>query len=200
MLGSNASLDNSKSPTRHGKPNIHHPNSPALPKKRSSDLLYTSNLSGVPSEQDRATSISSSRQASYTKSCSKAINHVLSSSTCNNGFNGDYSISAKNIKAVATASQALSSNGGITSISVEETGHKQSYTVLIGNSVRPVNTKLYASLPLQNKFMVKQQEQNVYGSTIVRLVLKSSHERLVLSMNILCHYDIKLLFVSGFME
>ena len=202
MLGSNTSLDNSKSLTRHGKPNTHHPNSPALHKKRSSDLLYTSNLSGVPSEQDRATSISSSRQASYTKSCSKAINHVLSSSTCNNGFNGDYSISAKNIKAVATASQALSSNAGITSIPVEETetGHKQSYTVLIGNSVRPVNAKLYASLPLQNKFMVKQQEQNVYGSTVVRLVLKSSHERLVLSMNILCHYDIKLLFVSGFIE
>ena len=199
MLSSNASLGNSPSPMRNSKPNAHHSNSPALHKKRSSDLLFTSSLNGVSSEQDRATSISSSMQLSYTKSCSKASNNVLSNSTYNDSIGVDHGISAKHIKAAATASQALSSNAGITSIPVEETetGHKQSYTVLIGNSVRPVNAKLYASLPLRNKFMVKQQEQNVYGSTIVRLVLKSSHERLVLSVN-MCLYDTELLIVSGF--
>ena len=184
MLGSNASLP---SATRHGhgRPIAHHSNSPPLYKKQSSHLLVTSNLSGVPSEQDRDHSaISTSKQASCTKPRSKASNDVLSNSTYNDGIGIHHGTSAKNIKAAATASQALGSNAGITSIPVEETegGHKQSYIVLVGNSVRPVNTKLYASLPLRNKFLVKQQERNVYGSTIVKLVLKSSHERLAVKI------------------
>ena len=199
MLGSNVSLP---STTRHGhgKPIAHHSNSLLLHKQQSSHLLVTSILSGVPSEQDRDHSaISTSRQASYTKPRSKANNDVLSNSTYNDSIGFYHGTSAKNIKAAATASQALSTNASITSIPVEETegGHKQSYAVLVGNSVRPVNTKLYASLPLRNKFLVKQQERNVYGSTIVKLVLKSSHERLAVKIHFVSFYDINLLIVSA---
>ena len=54
---------------------------------------------------------------------------------------------------------------------------KLTYAVLVGNTVRTCNTKLYASLPLQNKYMVKQRVQDSSGATRIRLVLKSSHER-----------------------
>ena len=70
---------------------------------------------------------------------------------------------------------------GVTTVAVEETqgGLRQSYVVSVGSSVRTVNTKLYSSLPERNKFMVKQREQNLFGVTKVKLVLKSSNERLV---------------------
>ena len=54
---------------------------------------------------------------------------------------------------------------------------KLTYAVLVGNTVRTCNTKLYASLPLQNKYMVKQRVQDSSGATKIRLVLKSSYER-----------------------
>ena len=54
---------------------------------------------------------------------------------------------------------------------------KPSYVVLVGDRVRTCNTKLYASLPLQNKYMVKQRVQDSTGATRIKLVLKSSHER-----------------------
>ena len=54
---------------------------------------------------------------------------------------------------------------------------KPSYVVLIGNTVRRCNTKLYASLPVQNKYMVKERLQDLCGITRVKLVLKASHER-----------------------
>ena len=56
---------------------------------------------------------------------------------------------------------------------------KLTYAVLVGNTVRTCNTKLYASLPLQNKYMVKQRVQDSSGATRIRLVLKSSHERFI---------------------
>ena len=55
--------------------------------------------------------------------------------------------------------------------------NKPSYVVLVGDTVRRCNTKLYASLPLQNKFMVKQRVQDSTGATRIKLVLKSGHER-----------------------
>ena len=61
---------------------------------------------------------------------------------------------------------------------------KLSYAVLVGNTVRTCNTKLYASLPLQNKYMVKQRVQDTSGATRIKLILKSSHihERLTIYM------------------
>ena len=55
---------------------------------------------------------------------------------------------------------------------------KPSYVVLVGDRVRTCNTKLYASLPLRNKYMVKQRVQDSTGATRIKLVLKSSNERL----------------------
>lgn len=50
---------------------------------------------------------------------------------------------------------------------------KESYAVLIGNSVRICNTKLYASLPLCNKYMVKDRVKDASGITRVKLSLKT---------------------------
>ena len=58
---------------------------------------------------------------------------------------------------------------------------KMCYAVLIGSTVRVCNTKLYASLPQQNKYMVKEQMKDQYGATRVKLVLKSSNERYMLN-------------------
>ena len=54
---------------------------------------------------------------------------------------------------------------------------KPTYVVLVGDTVRKCNTKLYSSLPLRNKFMVKQRVQDSTGATRIKLVLKSGHER-----------------------
>ncbi|XP_065897065.1 serine/threonine-protein kinase pakF-like isoform X3 [Dysidea avara] len=51
--------------------------------------------------------------------------------------------------------------------------NKATYIVLIGDSVKPVNTKLYASLPVRDKYMVKER---IPGTNKVKLVLKSSDE------------------------
>ena len=59
---------------------------------------------------------------------------------------------------------------------------KPSYVVLVGDTVRRCNTKLCASLPLQNKFMVKQRVQDSTGATRIKLVLKSSHERYTIKL------------------
>ena len=56
---------------------------------------------------------------------------------------------------------------------------KLSYVVLVGNTVRTCNTKLYASLPLQSKYMVKQRVQNSSGVTKIQLVVKSTYERYI---------------------
>ena len=56
---------------------------------------------------------------------------------------------------------------------------KPLYVVLVGDRVRKCNTKLYASLPLQNKYMVKQRVQDSTGATRIKLILKSNHERYV---------------------
>ena len=54
---------------------------------------------------------------------------------------------------------------------------KSSYPVLVGNTVRTYNTKVYASLPQQNKYMVKQRVRDASGNTKAKLVLQSSNER-----------------------
>ena len=50
---------------------------------------------------------------------------------------------------------------------------KATYIVLIGDNVKVVNTKLYASLPVRDKYMVKER---IPGTNKVKLVLKSSDE------------------------
>ena len=55
-----------------------------------------------------------------------------------------------------------------------------SYAVSVGNTVRTYNTKLYASLPQQNKYMVKQRVQDPSRATKIKLVLQSSNERLLI--------------------
>ena len=55
---------------------------------------------------------------------------------------------------------------------------KLSYIVSVGNTVKTYNTKIFASLPQQNKYMVKQRVRDTSGATRIKLVLKSSHERL----------------------
>ena len=183
MLASDASSGNSPSSTQPSKATTRHSDNPALQKKPSSNLLVTNDFSGVHSVQDKVPSISTSKQPSYTKSYSKTKNGVSLNSDCDS-IDDDHVKSAKSITAAAattTTSQAFCGGTSITPFGIEETkiGYKQSYVVLIGKSVRTVNTKLYASLPVQNRFMVKQREQNLFGRTIVKLVLKSSHERLV---------------------
>ncbi len=170
---------------RPSKATTHHSNSPGFQKKPSSNLLVTSDFSGVHSEQDKVTSICSSKQLPYTNAYSKTNNSVSSNSICIVSIDNDNVESTRRIKG-ATANQPLCVSTSITSVAVEETeiGHKQSYAVLIGQSVRTVNIKLYSSLPVRNKFMVKQREQNLFGRTIIKLGLKSNDERLVFLMNI----------------
>ena len=184
MLASDVSSENAPSSTQHSEAITRHSNTAAMQKKRSGNLLVKNEFSGIHSVQDKVPSISTSKQLSYTKPCSKTNNSVSSNFICIDcdSIDNDHVKSAKSITAAtATASQALCGGTSITPFGVEETeiGYKQSYVVLIGKSVRTVNTKLYASLPVQNRFMVKQREQNLFGRTIVKLVLKSSHDRLV---------------------
>ena len=74
-----------------------------------------------------------------------------------------------------------------TSIAISADCYKKlTYAVLVGDTVRTCNTKLYASLPLQDKYMVKQRVQYPSGVTRIKLVLKSSHERLTTYYN--CSY------------
>ena len=61
---------------------------------------------------------------------------------------------------------------------------KATYAVLIGNTVRVCNTKLYASLPLCNKCMVKERVKDSSGTTRVKLKLKTFDNRLVFSFSI----------------
>ena len=59
---------------------------------------------------------------------------------------------------------------------------KATYAVLIGDTVRVCNTKLYASLPLCNKCMVKERVKDSSGATRVKLKLKTFDSRLVFSL------------------
>ena len=56
---------------------------------------------------------------------------------------------------------------------------KTSYAVLIGNTVRVYDTKMYASLPLHNKCMVKERIKDASGNTRVKMSLKTLKSRLV---------------------
>ena len=62
---------------------------------------------------------------------------------------------------------------------------KATYAVLIGDTVRVCNTKLYASLPLCNKCMVKERVKDSSGTTRVKLKLKTFDSRLVFYYNII---------------
>ena len=53
---------------------------------------------------------------------------------------------------------------------------KLCYAVLIGDTVKVCNTKLYASLPQQNKYLVKERSKDHHR---VKLVLKSSSRRYI---------------------
>ena len=64
---------------------------------------------------------------------------------------------------------------------------KLSYTVLVRNTVKTYNTKIFASLPQQTKYMVKQRVQDTSGATRIKLVLKSSHERLTIYLSSYTH-------------
>ena len=156
-------------------------NSPSLQKKRSSKFLLTGEFSGVHSEQDK--NVSTTKQHQQLLCTNTRRDNNLPSNHNFDDINDGNVESTRCIKAnLATiTSQALCDNANITTVAVEESkvGQRQSYVVLVGSSVRTVNTKLYASLPVYNKFMVKQREQDLFGVTKVKLVLKSSHERLV---------------------
>ena len=59
---------------------------------------------------------------------------------------------------------------------------KETYAVLIGDTVRVYNTKLYASLPMCNKFMVKERVKDSSG--MARVKLKTFESRFVFSFTI----------------
>ena len=152
-------------------------NTPSLQKKRSSKLLLTGEISGVHSEQDK--NVSTTKQHQQLPCANTRKDNNLPS---NHNFDGNVESTRCTKANLATiTSQALCDSANITTVAVEESevGQRQSYVVLVGSSIRTVNTKLYTSLPVYNKFMVKQREQNLFGVTKVKLVLKSSHERLV---------------------
>ena len=52
--------------------------------------------------------------------------------------------------------------------------NKPFYAVLVGNSVRVYNTKLYASLPFYDKYMVKERVRDNTGNTKIKMTLKST--------------------------
>ena len=176
--------ENPTSSGQSSRATTRHSNSSGFQKRRSSNLLVTNDFSGVDSEQDKVPSIRTSEQLPYTNSYAKANSNVSLNSICIDSIDNDPVKSTRRIK-TATASQTLCSSTSITPFGIEETeiGNKESYAVLIGQNVRTYNTKLYSSLPVRNKFMVKQREQNLFGRTIVKLVLKTSHERLVFLIN-----------------
>ena len=70
---------------------------------------------------------------------------------------------------------------------------KATYAVLIGDTVRVCNTKLYASLPLCNKCMVKERVKDSSGTTRVKLKLKTFDSRLVCSFT---KHEIKHVWIS----
>ena len=117
-------------------------------RKRSSKLLVTGEFSGVHSEQDN--NACTSEQLLYT-------NLWKDSNLLSNGINDDVTESTTCIKTnpATIASQALYNSGNVTTayVAVEESqvGQRQSYVVLVGSTVRRVNTKLYLSLSVQNK-------------------------------------------------
>ena len=85
--------------------------------------------------------------------------------------------------------KTMEKNEGILAVpSKPQYYHKSTYVVLIRDEVKVVNTKLYASLPSRNKYIVKER---IPGMNKVKLALKSSDEdeRFVLLMcivGILC--------------
>ena len=164
--------------SQHSNAIFRHSNSSALQKRRSSKLLVTSEFKGVHSKQDKATH--ATKQLSSSKLCSKTNESISSNGISIDNINDEDIESTISANGIAK-SQEFCNSPDITSVGIEETEirQKQSYVVLVGNRVRTVNTKLCASLPVHNKFMVKQREQNLFGVTKVKLVLKSSHERLV---------------------
>ena len=73
---------------------------------------------------------------------------------------------------------------------VSTTGHgynKSTYTVLIGDSVKVYSTSVFAALPCNNKFLVKERHQDLSGVTRVKLTLKSTEkERYIISHCCIC--------------
>ena len=55
--------------------------------------------------------------------------------------------------------------------------NKSTYAVLIGNSVKVYSTNVFATLPCNNKFLVKERHQDLSGVTRVKLTLQSTAEK-----------------------
>ena len=73
---------------------------------------------------------------------------------------------------------------------VSTTGHgynKSTYAVLIGDNVKVYSTSVFAALPRNNKFLVKERHQDLSGVTRVKLTLKSTEkERYTISHCCIC--------------
>lgn len=59
---------------------------------------------------------------------------------------------------------------------------KATYAVLIGDTVRVCNTKIYTSLPHSNKFLNKERHWDLNGITSVKLTLKSADNKRYIAM------------------
>ena len=63
--------------------------------------------------------------------------------------------------------------------------NKSSYAVLIGDSVKVYSTNIFAALPSNNKFLVKERHQDLSGVTRVKLTLKSTEkDRYIISATV----------------
>ena len=63
--------------------------------------------------------------------------------------------------------------------------NKPSYAVLIGDSVKVYSTNIFAALPSNNKFLVKERHQDLSGVTRVKLTLKSTEkDRYIISATV----------------
>ena len=54
--------------------------------------------------------------------------------------------------------------------------NKLTYPVLVGNTVKVYGTRIFAALPSQSKFMVKERQKDASGVTRVKLALKNSND------------------------
>lgn len=122
-----------------------------LERRLSDRKLVTNNFCGDYNEQDNFLPVT--KQLQHTKRYSKT--------------NDNFSLNTNN--------DSIEMSTVSFGVEESEPGSKALYVIVIGNRVKTVNTKLYASLPIQSKFMVKERQQN----SKVKLLLKSSHERFV---------------------
>ena len=63
---------------------------------------------------------------------------------------------------------------------------KSTYAVLIGGTVKVYSTNIFAALPSNNKFLVKERHQDLSGVTRVKLTLKSTEKRYIIYQPLIC--------------